>query len=50
MSKDIIFTKVLEPGILSVMIKNYKKRNALSNDIKTEMEKIAFKVQTPRKI
>ena len=45
MSKDIISTKVLEPGILSVMIKNHKKRNALSNHIKTEMEKIALKLR-----
>jgi len=42
MNKDIIAKEVLEPGILSVMIKNHSKRNALSNDIKIEMEKIAL--------
>ena len=42
MSKNLIDIEVIEPRILSVIIKNHKKRNALSDSIKKELEKIAL--------
>ncbi|HIG09782.1 MAG TPA: enoyl-CoA hydratase/isomerase family protein [Alphaproteobacteria bacterium] len=42
MSKNLIDIEVIEPRILSVTIKNHKKRNALSDSIKKELEKIAL--------
>ena len=38
--------EILEPGILSVIIKNHNKRNALSDNIKLELEKIALELRT----
>ena len=45
MSHKLIDIKVVEPRILSVTIKNYKKRNALSDSIKIELEKIALELR-----
>jgi len=45
MSHKLIDIKVVEPRILSVTIKNYKKRNALSDSIKIELEKLALELR-----
>ena len=45
MSHKLINIKVVEPRILSVTIKNYKKRNALSDSIKIELEKLALELR-----
>ena len=42
MKKKFISLKEIEPGILSAVINNHKKRNALSNEIKLEIEQIAL--------
>jgi len=42
MKKQFVSSKEIEPGILSVVINNYKKINALSNEIKLEIEQIAL--------
>ena len=42
MSKVIVSKEIIEPGILSVIIKNHNKRNALSDNIKLELESIAL--------
>jgi enoyl-CoA hydratase len=45
MINKLIDIKVIEPKILAVTIKNYKKRNALSDSIKIELEKIALELR-----
>ena len=45
MSHKLIDIKFVEPRILSVTIKNYKKRNALSDSIKIELEKLALELR-----
>ena len=45
MINKLIDIKVVEPRILSVTIRNYKKRNALSDAIKIELEKIALELR-----
>lgn len=42
MSKVIVSKEIIEPGILSVIIKNHNKRNALSDNIKLELERLAL--------
>ena len=42
MNKVIVSKEIIEPGILSVIIKNHNKRNALSDNIKLELESIAL--------
>jgi enoyl-CoA hydratase len=42
MSKVLVSQEIIEPGILSVIIKNHNKRNALSDNIKLELESIAL--------
>ena len=46
MVNALISQEILEPGILSVTIKNHNKRNALSDSIKLELEKIALELRT----
>lgn len=45
MSKSFIYKEILEPGIMSVTIKNHSKRNALSDSIKLELEKTALELR-----
>ena len=45
MSDQLVSQEVLEPGIISIVIRNHKKRNALSDNIKLELEKIALKLR-----
>ena len=42
MNKGLVSKEIIEPGILSVIIKNHNKRNALSDNIKLELESIAL--------
>ena len=42
MSSILVLTKEIEKGILSVQINNDKKRNALSDSIKYDLERIAL--------
>jgi enoyl-CoA hydratase/carnithine racemase len=41
-SKVLVSKEIIEPGILSVIIKNHNKRNALSDNIKLELERLAL--------
>ena len=45
MVNKLIDIKVVQSRVLSVTIKNYKKRNALSDPIKIELEKIALELR-----
>ncbi len=45
MSSTLVSREVIEPGILSVIIKNHNKRNALSDSIKLELENIALELR-----
>ena len=42
MSEVFVSKEIIEPGIFSVIIRNHNKRNALSDNIKLELEKIAL--------
>jgi len=42
MSEVFVSKELIEPGIFSVIIRNHNKRNALSDNIKLELEKIAL--------
>ena len=46
MANTFISQEILEPGILSITIRNHNKRNALSDDIKLELEMIALELRT----
>lgn len=50
MSSTLVSREVIEPGILSVIIKNHNKRNALSDSIKLELENIAFELRDKTEI
>ena len=50
MVNALISQEILEPGILSVTIKNHNKRNALSDNIKLELEKIALELRTRKDV
>ncbi len=45
MSSTLVSREVIESGILSVIIKNHNKRNALSDSIKLELENIALELR-----
>tara|TARA_B100001996_G_scaffold11608_1_gene9707 strand:+ start:44 stop:769 length:726 start_codon:yes stop_codon:yes gene_type:complete len=44
-SSTLVSREVIESGILSVIIKNHNKRNALSDSIKLELENIALELR-----
>ncbi len=50
MSNNFVFSEELEPGILSVIIRNHKKRNALSDSVKLELENIALELRDKTEI
>ena len=45
MSSTLVSREIIESGILSVIIKNHNKRNALSDSIKLELENIALELR-----
>lgn len=45
MSKVLVSKEIIEAGILSIVIRNHNKRNALSDSIKLELENIALELR-----
>ena len=45
MGEIFVSKEIIEPGIFSVVIRNHNKRNALSDNIKLELEKIALELR-----
>ena len=45
MGEIFVSKEIIEPGVFSVIIRNHNKRNALSDNIKLELEKVALELR-----